>query len=1015
MSEPTEIPTATAKPDSDAEEGEVVEATAVETTDTDNAVEAKAVAEDDNIKEDGEISPSKDPLKAPDQKRADDHQEEKTKTEGTKEEPSPSVDVKAEDPAAATEKATTTTTTEETATKDASMKFEDTAADATAKEEESAKEAPTEADASEEKEPEEIAEKDTTTKIEAPEPVPPATANTEEKAEAENKERKMEEGELEEVQVDDKPKEHPEKKEEPVKAEAEKDGSTETPAAETSKTEEPTPMDVDESKLAKMEEASAEEEGEVMEDTEEDGEVKEDAEEGEVKEETEEEGEAKEDETMEESKTETDERAAHDETPDTYADTASTDGDTASMIDEKPSYSTRGRGASGTATPVLRDNQATSKSSTKDTASVAGSQSDQWERSVREALEGLSRTAKDGAPAGVGTGGSSFLEALGEEERRTRTRFLPAVDGIHQLKKNEIKNDLAFARSIMSQGGNVTSVASVAGTSGPSISKKSSKSKKKQQDGEPESMEVDEGGRSPTPDNDMASDVRFGNASTIEVTSEDVLNVPSAAFVPPPAATMSARTSSANGDKKDEGGHPAPMVSTGVKEILNNQGNIKAPRVVESVSAFDPPRPPESVGKKKQHRMLRWERRPADVEVDLSNYRKTVDRTRKELHTAQSELERIEDTSNHLRRHFLGHLRCMDQETDVILEELNAVQQQCVSAADLLTSRTRSRGAGKASYVMKDVINELKAKGAELTEKGLALQPEFIAEAAQNFPGIGGVSAVSFADWDQHTLVTPQRIASAWVLPGDKVQTPCGEGKVLKVFKSSSLDVTDPPVSETLEKSQASSGGSPTKMDVDQPPKAKASSGEKKKGAGKIDGKSYTQSFVSMLAPRICVRVPFGVGYFSPKDVTSKACANTLSDSHLVMRWKSILETANMVAGQLDQAGMATIGAVSRSPEDADELNSEEPGSIAAGGDAAMDVDGVTKEKSGAFAGQGETAKKNVGTSKLKLLPFGSGLLPTGSGRGNHLAEMDSQELQKAIQPALLEGKGVLGDVSFGF
>ena len=72
--------------------------------------------------------------------------------------------------------------------------------------------------------------------------------------------------------------------------------------------------------------------------------------------------------------------------------------------------------------------------------------------------------------------------------------------------------------------------------------------------------------------------------------------------------------------------------------------------------------------------MLRWERRPTDVEVDLNNYRKTVDRTRKELHTAENELERIESTSNHLRRHFLGHLMCMDQEFEQITKNQEKFQ-----------------------------------------------------------------------------------------------------------------------------------------------------------------------------------------------------------------------------------------------------------------------------------------------------------------------------------------------------
>ena len=48
-----------------------------------------------------------------------------------------------------------------------------------------------------------------------------------------------------------------------------------------------------------------------------------------------------------------------------------------------------------------------------------------------------------------------------------------------------------------------------------------------------------------------------------------------------------------------------------------------------------------------------------------------------------------------------------------------------------------------------------------------------------------------------------------------------------------------------------------------------------------------------------------------------------------------------------------------------------------------------------------------------KLLPFASGLLPTGTGRANELCEMNTLKLQKALKPALTDGNGVLGDVSF--
>jgi len=764
------------------------------------------------------------------------------------------------------------------------------------------------------------------------------------------------------------------------------------------------------------------------EDGEEDGEVKEEAGEEDMKEDTEtvdeedtkddteEDGEIKEDVEMDDAMSQSDDGVDRDRDVDTAsndADTASVDGDADSVVDDRDhkkvesSYSTRGRG-SGTTTPVPRDALPSAKVSG---ATAAGSGNDQWARSLREAVENLGRIGKEAPPAGVGPGGS-FLDALGEEERRTRTRFLPAVDGIHMLRKNEIKGDLGLARSIMSNAGNLTSVAAVAGTGSGSVSSK--KKSKKKQDGPPgeaDAMDTDDGNLSTASGDDRSSDGATRVSSAIEVEEGHLLTVPSTAFVPPAAATQVTSTAASNGEKKEDGTYVAPVIFTGVKGILNNQRNIKSPKVVESVTAFNPPRPPESVGKKKQHRMLRWERRPTDVEVDLNNYRKTVDRTRKELHAAEDELERVEQSSNHLRRHFLGHLHCMDQEYDQVLNELNSVQQECVNVADLLTSRTRSRGAGKGSYVMRDVLAVLKQRGAEIKDKGLSLQrdPPSSSDATVNFAGIGGVSAQSFADWNDKTAIEAQPIASAWVLPGDTVETPCGEGVVVKLFDRAPLNVEDPALDGALLGS-SSSGKSPSKMDVDSTSKGASTSSLKPKSSPSGTKANPTVKAAvetdNIVGPRICVRLPFGIAYFSPAAVKSKASPIMMSDAQLTKRWKGLIETALAHAGQLDLAGMI-------SPEDFDAAevndNADENGDPSDGGAATMDVE--DKESSGG-ALVATVARKVKDPSEAKLLPFASGLLPTATGRGNMLAEMDAIQLQKELKPALVDGSGVLGDVS---
>lgn len=55
----------------------------------------------------------------------------------------------------------------------------------------------------------------------------------------------------------------------------------------------------------------------------------------------------------------------------------------------------------------------------------------------------------------------SFLsDSLTEEERRTRTRYLPQVTGMHALRKHEIKGDLALARTLQPMAGTATSTGS---------------------------------------------------------------------------------------------------------------------------------------------------------------------------------------------------------------------------------------------------------------------------------------------------------------------------------------------------------------------------------------------------------------------------------------------------------------------------------------------------------------------------------------------------------------------------
>jgi hypothetical protein len=603
------------------------------------------------------------------------------------------------------------------------------------------------------------------------------------------------------------------------------------------------------------------------------------------------------------------------------------------------------------------------------TGAATDTTSEPLERFARDALSDLAKE-KD---TPISAGASFLSDALTEEERRTRTRYLPEVQGMHALRKNEIKGDLALARSIQSSTGTTGNLAT-------------SKAKAKRAREEDEMEGVEEEGAAPSEDDRTSSDIsRLGGKTTESGTSAVV--VPSMAFVAPSASSNG--DSSSAGSKRDK-----PL-----------------PHEVESVTAFNPPRPPESIGAKKKHRMLRWERRPADIEVDLSNYRKTVNRTREELKNAESERNRIETAENHLRRHFFNHLKCMNEEWLQLNEELTVAHQDCVNAADLLTSRTRSRGAGKGSYAMKDVLGVLRSRGAEIDEKGLSLDNAPSLAMEPNIPGVGGVGALSCKDWDHSTVIAPGKVGAAWIMPGDTIKSPYGVGTVVAVYRAAGLDVKEAPHAELKLKTSSQSDSkdiSDTPMPDAESAKSESKELESKSGAGpkSDDSVSGTKkqrqaakkrnseapgsktSLENILAPRVAVRMPYGIGFFNLNACVSIEDASRYSDSRLATRWKGMVETASTFGATLDIEALANIPAAEY------------------GGDA-MDMSGtsVADEMTGIVESTGPTKKEGT----PRLVPFGSGLLPTASGRGALVANIGLVELDSELNLALSEGGGVAG------
>jgi hypothetical protein len=197
-----------------------------------------------------------------------------------------------------------------------------------------------------------------------------------------------------------------------------------------------------------------------------------------------------------------------------------------------------------------------------------------------------------------------------------RTRFLPDVDGFHALFKSEVKHDLQLARKHMS-------------TAGIRIKLSVKSQNKNRRDDDDAEMQAEDDMVGPSDDELASSDGPVSGHSTMQ---DQTGMVPSRAFVVPP------------------------------EEEYNNSLHV-----VETVTAFNPPRPPESVGPKKKHRMMRWERQPLDVDFDLNSCRETIPRTWQELIDAQAEREHMESVLAHLRAHFLAQLRALEQEGDLLM------------------------------------------------------------------------------------------------------------------------------------------------------------------------------------------------------------------------------------------------------------------------------------------------------------------------------------------------------------
>ena len=572
---------------------------------------------------------------------------------------------------------------------------------------------------------------------------------------------------------------------------------------------------------------------------------------------------------------------------------------------------------------------------------------------VGQTLEELSR------PKEAGT--SFLVETMTEEERRTRTRYIPDVDGMHVLRKNEVKDDIAFARSLPST---VSAQGSIQLRTGRLAS---SSGRRRGSD-----MDLD----------DAAASFNDGGSTTIELTHNEV-TVPSDVFVSPEGVSV--------GDTEG---------TIVVKETDSSKAKANAPSHIETTVAFNPPRPPESIGDKKKHRVLRWERRPDDIELDMKNYRRTVQRTRQELQKSEAELNRLETVDAHLRRHFLNNLDLLGEESDQLRECVQSEIQKLSKFTGLAGSRTRNRNAPKPGAVMRDVLSVLQ-KG-DMSEVA-AVDDSIITEAAVDTvgePGIGGLNSASFVDWDRSTNIKKCAPAMAWLEPGQAVKTRDGDGIVVEV-----LPVEIPNDDSSEEKKDEDQKAAPVGEAADEK-KDHLSAVKKKPDAADVTAKEEEEKKAarekehdkvkSLEPPRVKVRIADDVKVFKLDAITLADNPAHYSDKKLAKRWKGMIKSALQVGSCIDMEGLSSVA--SASSANGSDINGEGNNGTGSGDNGG----------SGSGTSNGLPADDDGKT----FLPVNASLFPTIAGRGNLLQSMKIVDIENELHDALFEGHGVLGRVS---
>ena len=532
--------------------------------------------------------------------------------------------------------------------------------------------------------------------------------------------------------------------------------------------------------------------------------------------------------------------------------------DKESMPSTQPEDSTSDEGRGGASTPPpSEDNGAFSRENSdglnvqtsSSTAAGGGADGGGGEGSALELLLGIADDATNAAsgftlpptpniekerrelldPTTLPTSMTNFLDMLSEEQRRVRHRYIPGVEGFRKLYKGEVRSDMIEARRM---------------------------AKKKM----PLKEDIEEEEDAAAMEGVTKSEVGGDDVPPEEEEEEDDGMPDREAFIAPTKESRKMALSGQLASLLDNTDFEESIKGSNTPS-KKNKPLLKSPQLVDTLTSFNPPRPQESTTYKTHHRLKRWEENPNEVESDLSNYRKTVTRTREELDIAKNEHSRIESVSSLMRNHFMNHLISYRKEMQAINDSMGGVTGSCGKLDDEyngLRSLVRTRGVNVRS--MKDIIGTLKMLGEEIEGvKADDDDDDVLKNDDWRVMGVGGVS----------TKMT--KMANGWLLVGDEViVSSTGEEGVV-------TSVTGP----QLENAEEAKKGDA--MDVDLPNKNEAAA----KSSTKKVLKPTTISVKLTKSGKVQTYSPAEVE-FNPKSLPTLL----LSDPKLAKRWEDMVSTA---------------------------------------------------------------------------------------------------------------------------